>query len=82
MENLAFVPIIGNFLEPILMDYCPFSDLAVGPNFLGAVGLEPTRAEAHRILSPVRLPFRHVPEIFHRFMIFVLRIPTISINHN
>ena len=24
-----------------------------------AVGVEPTRAEAHRILSPARLPFHH-----------------------
>ena len=23
------------------------------------VGVEPTRAEAHRILSPARMPFRH-----------------------
>ena len=26
------------------------------------VGLEPTLAEANRILSPVRLPFRHIPD--------------------
>ena|GEM_PF-6018870 len=28
---------------------------------LGMEGLEPTRPEGHRILSPVRLPFRHMP---------------------
>ena len=30
-----------------------------GRNMVPAVGVEPTRAEAHRILSPTRLPFHH-----------------------
>jgi hypothetical protein len=33
--------------------------LAEARRFMPGVGVEPTRAEAQRILSPPRLPFRH-----------------------
>lgn len=39
----------------------PCKDVSVQRG-VGTAGLEPARAEAHRILSPVRLPVRHMPE--------------------
>ncbi len=30
-------------------------------HFMGTMGLEPTRCCHQRILSPLRLPFRHIP---------------------
>ncbi len=36
---------------------------------IGLVGLEPTRGCPHRILNPVRLPFRHSPNQFNNLNI-------------
>ena len=38
---------------------------------MGMEGLEPTLSEENRILSPVRLPFRHMPKT-KEFIIFEL----------
>ena len=50
---------IINYLEITIKKYIPLPPLSTK---IGQVGVEPTRYYYRRILSPLRLPFRHCPK--------------------